>query len=171
MALQVSLRLVEPADLPVFFTHQIDAEATRMAAFPSRDRDAFTTHWQKILADPEKYARTILADGAVAGNIGSWASGSDRMVGYWIGREYWGRGVATAALMQFLREVPHRPIVACVAKHNAGSIRVLQKCGFMAIGEETFTGPDGQPGGEFIFKLDAPNPYASPACSMPEVKD
>ncbi|MFZ5496101.1 MAG: GNAT family N-acetyltransferase [Verrucomicrobiota bacterium] len=172
MTPHVSLRQVEPADLPILFAHQADAEAARLAAFATRDHDAFMAHWQKIMANPQLDARTILADGAVAGNIGSWSSGSDRMVGYWIGREYWGRGVATAALTQFLREVPHRPLVARVAKHNPGSIRVLQKCGFRVIGEETSPGPDGQPVGEFVFSLSDPPPaYTSPACSMPEIRD
>ncbi|HEY8996092.1 MAG TPA: GNAT family N-acetyltransferase, partial [Lacunisphaera sp.] len=123
------------------------------------------------MSNPQLYARTILVDGAVAGNIGSWLDDGNRMVGYWIGREFWGRGVATAAVSQFLREVSHRPVMAHVAKHNAGSIRVLQKCGFTAIGENTFTGSDGQPAGELIFRLDETTPYASPACSMPEIED
>jgi RimJ/RimL family protein N-acetyltransferase len=167
----VSLRSVDPRDLPVLFAHQLDAEAVRLAAFPARDRDAFMAHWRKILADPLLEARTILVEGGVAGHIGSWTSGPDRLVGYWIGREYWGRGVATAALTQFLREITSRPLVARVAKHNAGSIRVLQKCGFVATGDDTFTGPDGRPVGEFVFKLDTPRAYASPACAMPEIAD
>jgi RimJ/RimL family protein N-acetyltransferase len=167
----VSLRSVDPRDLPVLFVHQRDAEAARLAAFPPRDHDAFMAHWSKILADPLLAARTILVDGAVAGHIGSWTSGPERLVGYWVGREYWGRGVATAALTQFLREIPHRPLVARVAQHNAGSIRVLRKCGFVAIGDDPFTGPDGRSVRELVFKLDASRTYASPACAMPEVED
>jgi RimJ/RimL family protein N-acetyltransferase len=171
MATQISLRPVIPDDLPTLFAHQIDPEAVRMAAFPPRDHDAFMAHWQKILADPQLYARAILVDGVVAGNIGSWTSGTERMVGYWIGREYWGRGVATGALTQFLREIPHRPMVACVVKHNTASIRVLQKCGFTETGKEAFIGADAQPEEELIFKLDEPKTYASPACSMPAIED
>jgi RimJ/RimL family protein N-acetyltransferase len=49
-------------------------------------------------------------------------------VGYWIGREYWGKGVATEALSQFLAHAEvRRPLHAAVAKHNVGSIRVLEK--------------------------------------------
>jgi RimJ/RimL family protein N-acetyltransferase len=171
MATQISLRPVILADLPTLFTHQIDPEAVRMAAFPPRDHDAFMAHWQKILADPQLYARAILVDGVVAGNIGSWTSGSERMVGYWVGREFWGQGVATAALTQFIREIPDRPLVAHVVKHNAGSIRVLRKCGFMETGKEAFVGADGRPEEELIFKLDEPKAYASPACSMPAIED
>jgi RimJ/RimL family protein N-acetyltransferase len=49
---------------------------------------------------------------------------------YWLGNEFWGRGIATEALAAFLQIVTTRPIYAGVAKDNAASIRVLQKCGF-----------------------------------------
>ena len=41
-----------------------------------------------------------------------------------------GRGIATAALTAFLRLEQTRPLYAGVAKHDAASVRVLQKCGF-----------------------------------------
>lgn len=171
MAPAFSLRPVEPDDLPVLFAHQCDAESARLAAFPPRDREAFMAHWAKIMADPTLDARTVLAGGRVAGHIGSWTSDSDRMIGYWVGREFWGQGIATAALSQFLQQTPHRPLVALVAKHNLGSIRVLQKCGFLMTGEHAFVGRDGQSCAELIFKLGAPPAYASPACAMPEIED
>ena len=101
-----------------------------MAAFPARDRERFDAHWAKICRDDTVVVRTILADGVVAGAISSWPDGGRQLVGYGIGREHWGRGVATRALIQLLTEVPTRPVYAHVAAHNIGSIRVLQKCGF-----------------------------------------
>jgi hypothetical protein len=65
----VQLRDVLPSDLEIFFLHQIDPEATRLAAFPARDRQAFMAHWARILADRASTIRTILLNGAVAGNI------------------------------------------------------------------------------------------------------
>jgi RimJ/RimL family protein N-acetyltransferase len=128
---EVRLRNVEPSDLPIFYEHQLDADATRMAAFPSRDRAAFDAHWNKnILGNPAAIKQTILLDGQVAGNIGSWPQDGVRLVGYWIGKEHWGKGVATRALASFLRLVSERPLYAHVAAHNIGSIRVLEKCGF-----------------------------------------
>ncbi|HVU22541.1 MAG TPA: GNAT family N-acetyltransferase [Opitutus sp.] len=142
----MSLRPVETDDLPIFFGHQLDAEATRLAAFPSRDREAFFTHWHtNILGNPAAVCRTVLAGGHVAGNIGAWtdAASNDRFICYWIGREFWGRGIASAALAQFLRSESTRPLHARVARHNLGSIRVLEKAGFTRTGEETFTSPSG----------------------------
>jgi RimJ/RimL family protein N-acetyltransferase len=127
----VRLRNVEPGDLPIFYEQQLDADATRMAAFPARDRASFDAHWEtNILGNPDAIAQTILVDGEVAGNIGSWPQEGVRLVGYWIGKEYWGKGVATRALFAFLQLVTDRPLHAHVVRHNVGSIRVLEKCGF-----------------------------------------
>lgn len=125
------LRDVTEDDLPVLFLHQLDPEATRMAAFPARDRDAFMTHWRtKVLADPANQRKAIVLDGRVVGNIVSWDQDGRRLVGYWIGRDHWGRGIATQALRAFLWVDPARPLYAWVAEGNAASMRVLHKCGF-----------------------------------------
>jgi RimJ/RimL family protein N-acetyltransferase len=138
MSEDVRLRDVEPDDLPIFFEHQLDADATRMAAFPARDRAAFDAHWAtNILGNPAAVMRTILVGGRVVGNIGSWCQGGVRLVGYWIGKEHWGRGIATRALAAFLHLVTERPLHAHVAEHNVASIRVLEKCGFRLEREES----------------------------------
>jgi len=89
----VVLREVVDSDLPIFFEHQRDPEAVRVAAFPSRDHDDFMTHWTKLRREPSNIIRTIVCDGQVAGNIGSWIAEDQRLIHYWIGREFWGRGV------------------------------------------------------------------------------
>lgn len=138
MTTEVELRDVAPGDLSIFYEHQLDADATRMAAFPARDRAAFDTHWAtKVLGNPATVTRTILVDGQVAGYIGSWPQDGVRLVGYWVGKEHWGKGVATRALAAFLHLVRERPLHAHVARHNVGSIRVLEKCGFTVEREES----------------------------------
>jgi RimJ/RimL family protein N-acetyltransferase len=126
----VRLRSVEDRDLDVFFEHQADPQAVEMAAFPAREKDQFAAHWAKLRADESLLVRAIVVDGVVAGNIGSWPEDGQQFLGYWIGREYWGRGVATQALALLVDEVSIRPLYAHVAVHNVGSIRVLEKCGF-----------------------------------------
>lgn len=150
MTTRVSLREVEAGDLPAFYDHQLDPEATRMAVFSARDRDAFMTHWAKSMADATSTLRAIIFEGKVAGNIVCWEQSGQHTVGYWIGRDYWGRGVASEALSQFIAQVKLRPLVAHVAKHNVASLRVLQKCGFVVSGEAT------NPGGEeYLLMLEA----------------
>jgi RimJ/RimL family protein N-acetyltransferase len=122
----VSLRDVQEADLPVFFDQQLDPHANRMAAFPARERDAFMTHWTKVLSSETIMAKTIVFDGQVAGNVVSFEQFGELQVGYWLGKEYWGRGIATKALSEFLEQVKQRPLYAYVAKHNIASICVLK---------------------------------------------
>jgi RimJ/RimL family protein N-acetyltransferase len=131
----VLLRDVTEGDLPTLFDHQLDPQANDMAAFPARDRGAFMAHWLRILGDETVAKKTILFDGRVAGNIVCFEQDGEREVGYWIGREYWGKGVATGALSHFLRQVEERPHYAHVARHNAASLRVLEKCGFEIVDE------------------------------------
>jgi RimJ/RimL family protein N-acetyltransferase len=131
------LRDVLETDLPVFFEHQQDPEATAMADFPARDREAFDAHWERVLGDPTLTKKTIVFEGRVAGNAVSWDDEDGRrLVGYWVGKEFWGKGLATKALAELIDELDRRPLYAYVAKTNAGSIRVLEKCGFVRSDED-----------------------------------
>ena len=154
MTNSVQLRDVIEADLPIFFKQQQDPDAVKMAAFPSRDRDAFMTHWARIMADRSVILKTILFDGQVAGNIVSFVQSSEREVGYWIGKEYWGKGIATKALTVFLDHVETRPLYAHVAKHNIGSRRDLEKCRFTIVGDDKFLEANGREVEDFILKLE-----------------
>jgi len=150
----VSLRSVEDEDIEVFFEQEADPLAAEMAAFPSRDREQVAAHWAKLRGDDTLWTRTIVADGEVAGNIGSWPDNGQQLLGYWIGREFWGRGIATQALTLMLDDVSVRPLYAHVVTHNLGSIRVLEKCGFRRdlVGEA----PASEDGiDELIYVLDA----------------
>ncbi len=157
MKSNVLLRPVTESDLPIFFEYQLDQDASEMAAFPIRDRETFMAHWiDKVLGDETVTAKTILFDGQLAGHIVSWDQSGEREVGYWIGKEFWGKGAATRALSEFLNVVQTRPLHAHVAKHNIASLRVLQNCGFTISGEDTV--PFGEPGmkmEEFILTLGA----------------
>jgi len=136
---ELLLRDVVEDDLSWFFEFQLDPGANHMAAFTARDptdREAFTAHWNKILAEPTNIIRTIVCDGQVVGSVSSYEESGKPEVTYWIGRAHWGKGIATRALAAFLSQAnTARPIYARVAKDNLGSRRVLEKCGFQVIGE------------------------------------
>jgi RimJ/RimL family protein N-acetyltransferase len=146
----IELREVVESDLELFYHHQADPEARAMAAFPSKDRHAHFEHWHRNLARPDNISRTVVVDGAVAGNVVSWIADGRRLIGYWIGREFWGRGVATEAVCSFVGEVAERPVYAEVATSNVGSVRVLEKNGFRRTSEHV--GEDGIE--EWLFRLD-----------------
>jgi RimJ/RimL family protein N-acetyltransferase len=160
---EVRLRDVIETDLPIFFEHQREPDANRLAAFPARSRDAFMAHWAKILGDQGGTVRTILLGGRVAGNIVCWERGGKRLVGYWIGKEYWGKGVASKALSDFLEVVKARPLFAYVVKQNVPSIRVLEKCGFKVCAGETASDGAATDGvEELVFALGTNENSAAP---------
>jgi RimJ/RimL family protein N-acetyltransferase len=129
----ILLRDMVERDLPILFEHRQDPVANHMAAFTGKDpanRAAFLALWERLLRDDSVVKKTILLGGQVAGSIASFGSASMREVTYWIAREHWGRGVATAALGALLKVERTRPLFARAATDNVGSIRVLEKCGF-----------------------------------------
>ena len=131
---RVTLRAVQDADLPLLYAQQADQPSYAMAATTPRDRAAFEAHWAKIRADPSTTLRAILYDGGLAGHLVSWSHDGEREVGYWVDRALWRRGIATRALRLFLEVEQARPLVATVAPHNAGSLRVLAATGFRPAG-------------------------------------
>ncbi|OGN89592.1 MAG: GNAT family N-acetyltransferase [Chloroflexi bacterium RBG_13_48_10] len=134
----ILLREVIVDDLLIFFEQQLNPDANWMAAFTVKDptdREAFDTHWGKILEDKGITIRTIFYEGQVAGSVLCHAWGGEPEISYWLGREFWGKGIATQALGLFLQVVPKRPLTARVAKDNLASIRVLEKNGFELDGE------------------------------------
>jgi RimJ/RimL family protein N-acetyltransferase len=133
------LRELRDEDLAVLFEQWADPIAARMAAFTApdhMDREAFERRWSRLRADETIIARAIVAGGEVAGTIGSWGDPGEREVTYWIGRSYWGKGIATAALDAFLTVDQSRPLHARVAYDNLASRRVLEKCGFRVVGTD-----------------------------------
>ncbi|MFZ1023215.1 MAG: GNAT family N-acetyltransferase [Thermoplasmata archaeon] len=136
---ELVLREVSETDLPILVEFETNLEGRWMAAFGAKDpidRETVLQHWRKLLRDDSAVVRTIVLEGKVAGYVLRAELLGKPCVAYWIGNEFWGKGVATRALREFLRQVELRPIYARVAKDNIASRRVLEKCGFTAYGEE-----------------------------------
>ena len=134
----VQLRPVADGDLPIFFEHQRDPLGVHMAAFTIQDPDdraAFDDHWRRLLSDPTILMRTIEVNGQPAGHVSSYIGDVGLEITYWLGREYWGRGIASAALQAFLLVQTHRPLRGRAAADNAASLRVLERCGFARVGQ------------------------------------
>jgi len=113
----LTLREVRDEDLPLLFEQWADPVAVHMAAFTAPDHmdwDAFERRWSRLRADETVLARVVVVDDDVAGTIGSWGESGEREVTYWIGRSYWGKGIATDALIAFLAVDRSRPLHARV---------------------------------------------------------
>jgi len=156
----VQLRDVSPTDLGIFFLHQTDKLASRMAAFTAedpRDRAAFQCHWDQILSDRHARNQTVVWRGKVAGYVSRFELFGKPSIAYWVAREFWGQGNATAAVKLFLRMVTERPLFARVAADNLGSIRVLEKSGFIRAGmERSYASARRAEVEELIFRLGEP---------------
>lgn len=138
MSGEVTLRDVTGDDLPIFFEQQLDDVANHMAAFTRSDpgnREAFMEHWARVFADDANGHQTILFDCQVAGNVLSFTRDGEREVGYYLGRAFWGKDIATRALADYLRIERTRPLYGYTAWDNLGSQRVLQKNGFVPNGK------------------------------------
>ncbi|MBW5481266.1 GNAT family N-acetyltransferase [Streptomyces bambusae] len=138
---RIRLRPAGPEDLDALWAMSTDPESAHMAAFPPvpgpADRADFDDRWKGRFADPDVEVHSVLADDEVVGNIVVFGPPQERLIGYTIARAHWGRGIASAAVRQLLEQVTHRPLYAWAATDNAGSLRVLAKCGFVVTGRET----------------------------------
>ena len=143
---RVTLTPLRAAHAAALFPLQNDWEVMRMLA---------EAPWPLALADVEEFAKrqrspdrgsddfAILLAGEPVGVCGVKHPGTGmpprRMprLGYWVGRPFWGRGIATDALSELLHHTfahfPHEVVGAGVFVDNAASRRVLEKLGFIRV--------------------------------------
>ena len=146
------------ADLETLFTFQLDEDARQIAAFiPENwaDKEAYIAKWTRLISEGKVYIYTIIVDEEIVGSIGSWQLEDEWQITYWINKAYWGRGIATAALREFLKVFTTRPLYGRAAFDNMGSIAVMEKCGFLHTGNDMYhSHARGKEIEELIFKLD-----------------
>jgi ribosomal-protein-alanine N-acetyltransferase len=155
--IELQLRKTEADDLEVLFLFQLNEEANKLAAFTSKDptdKAAYLSKYIKLLSDPTVNNLTIIVDNTIAGSIAKFEIEGDAEITYWIDKNFWGKGIATTALKQFLGIENTRPIFGRVAFDNHRSQRVLENCGFVKIGTDRgFANARQMEIEEFIYKL------------------
>ena len=155
--LDLKLRPTETADLDTLFQFQLDPKGGYLAAFMPKnptDKTAYINKHTKLLNDPTVNNQTILLDKIIVGSIAKFVIEGDTEITYWIDRKFWGQGIATKALTEFLAFETIRPIFGRVAFDNFGSQKVLEKCGFDKIGSDKgFANARQMEIEEFIYKL------------------
>lgn len=109
--------------------------------FPYTSADAQNWLNYVITADPV-INLTIDINGEAAGGIGLELKKGERRktahIGYWLGEPFWGKGVmpqATTLMVDYAFENFDLARIETVVYHpNTGSMRVLEKCGFIKEG-------------------------------------
>lgn len=154
----IKLRPTVVEDLETLFQFQLDYEANHLAAFTSKDstnKEAYIAKFTKLLADPTINNQTIIAGTVIVGSIAKFIMEDDVEITYWIDKNFWGKGIATTALKDFLIIETTRPIFGRVAFDNLGSQKVLEKCGFVKIGtDKGFANARQTEIEEFIYRHD-----------------
>jgi RimJ/RimL family protein N-acetyltransferase len=96
--------------------------------------------WMNHIKDHQPVQNlAILYNGMVVGNIGCKLQEDvyrkSIEIGYFVGEEYWGKGIATAAIDLFVQYLVHHfqpiRIYAEVFAHNQSSMKALRKNGFI----------------------------------------
>jgi ribosomal-protein-alanine N-acetyltransferase len=155
--MEIKLRITQLTDLEQFFLFQLDEEAGYLAAFMPKDhtnKEAFINKYTRLLNDPTITMRTILVNGDIAGSVSKFVMEGHAEITYWIDKKFWGQGIGSKALTDFLKIESTRPILGRVAFDNVGSQRVLEKCGFVKIGTDRgFANARQAEIEEYIYKL------------------
>ena len=133
---QITLRAFDLSDAKRVAELAGDAEIARWTAnIPHPYHESDAQQWiQRMAADVERFPFAVESDGVLVGCVSFWPYRDQCVeVGYWIGRNYWGNGIASKALRIMLAEKLPGDITHVVAKTMAGNIgsqSVLIKCGF-----------------------------------------
>ncbi|TPN82793.1 GNAT family N-acetyltransferase [Aquimarina algicola] len=155
--IEIELKCTTQDDLEILFLFQLDEDSNYLAAFTSKnpsDKAAYIKKWTRLLSDEKINVRTILLKNKIVGSIAKFEMEDNAEITYWIGKEFWGKGIATTALKKFLEVEKTRPLFGRIAFDNLGSKKVLENCGFSQIGtEKGFANAREKEIEEIIFKL------------------
>jgi 8-oxo-dGTP diphosphatase len=158
---RLSLRPLEPADADALHRLVNDWEVTRTLAvvpfpYPRPLADEWIASTRKELACGDAYHLAVTGrEGeheVLVGVVGLRVAVASRLgtLGYWVGRRFWGHGVASEAAGKLARwafaNLDLDRIGASVAADNPASAAVLRRIGFRQTGEgrETFRARGGE---------------------------
>ena len=138
MPTSIQLRPVLADDAALFFEHHLEVRPLPAGASLADRKAVFCDRWMQMLADETVLARTIVSKGDVAGYVVCSRQHEQPTISSWLGRKFWGHGIATQALQDFIDLVEERPVYARVAYDNLAALQVLRKTGFAIIGHDSF---------------------------------
>ena len=142
------LRHWQESDANDLYGYASDTETGPRAGWPphtsvEESREIIRT----VFNHPTTWAIVWKETGEVIGAIGYGPSCNcslpvpeeEPIVGYWIGKPYWGKGICTEALLLVLKYVCQQTSIPSLASghftDNPASGRVMEKCGFLPTGD------------------------------------
>jgi RimJ/RimL family protein N-acetyltransferase len=141
---RLTLRAPERADAPVMAEIANDFDIVRMTSrmpwpYTAGEAEAFIARCEQRDWTQDATFAIEVEDEGLAGVIGFFTNADEQLeVGYWLGRQWWGRGIATEALKGALvwasRDWKKRCVTAGHFEDNAASGTVLVKAGFLYTG-------------------------------------
>lgn len=137
----VLLRKFELGDMSSLLLHANNPNVARYLRdiFPSPYTEPDAKWWLSEGCNlPDTLVRAIDIDGECVGSIGITYPGGEHShsveLGFWLGEEYWGQGIASQAVSKMTEIALNEPEICRVFAHVAGlnlpSMRVLEKCGY-----------------------------------------
>lgn len=127
------------ADIPLLIRYLNDSLTTRYLTsaiaqpYTQADAEYWARHLSRSMgAQAIEWRGHFVGD--ISANIGNFEKAYSAEIGYWLGREFWGHKIATAALTrvteQLLTQTKIVRLTAQVLVGNSASCRVLEKCGY-----------------------------------------
>ena len=135
------LRPFGEGDAASLYEYARDPDVGPAAGWPPHGSEAESLEIiRTVFSAPHVFALALKETGRVIGSAGfvdghrTELPGPDDEIGYWVGKPYWGRGLAPEAVRELLRygfqDLRLRTVWCNHYEGNAKSQRVIEKCGF-----------------------------------------
>ena len=136
------LRPFAAEDAADLYAYARDPEVGPAAGWPPHGSEAESLEIiRTVFSAPHVFALVLRETGHLIGSAGfvdghrAELPGPDDELGYWVGRPWWGRGLATEAARELLRygfeDLGLRTVWCDHYEGNGSSRRVIEKCGFV----------------------------------------
>lgn len=132
----MKLRLFNQSDASRIVDLLEDGEVSKTTSnipHPYTQKDAENWISRSLCDSASRFPFAIEVNHELVGCVSHWAEGSATEIGYWVGRNYQGKGICTKAVQLLIKE-PSFPlankIIAKVMLGNIASEKLLMKLGF-----------------------------------------
>lgn len=140
---RLTLRKTREQDWPNYLSLLSDPTVTRLCFDPPEEpaiRERFEADLQPWAVESEQWLSFSIIEtdtSSYVGTIGLKVLGGEAEVGFLLVPEFQGKGYATEAL-ESIKDIAGRigvaMLIARITEGNVGSVRVVEKCGFVLVG-------------------------------------